>query len=645
MTVISGVPRFVLDCPITKTDFAMEAGLRRDSQRSHWYTTDVKVAARLRNFADGPLRDRLNVIAAENALKPTLSFEKGLYVFRADREMAEVARNAEFFRNPDTEHWYTSDAHYALRLFEYGDENCRVQIRTSIAAMEEMLAASHALDADIDVPAPPGRNYFPHQRAAVAYAKRVLRIGDPSLNGDAVPGCLIADAMRVGKGGTDSTKILTPRGWITFANVEVGDRVIGSDGGVHTVTGVFPQGIQDVYRVYFSDGASVLCDAEHLWHVTTAQGRYNNQAEQVLSTAEILAGPLHSSGTRRNAVHFIPMMARPAQLEGLGELPLDPYFLGAILGDGSICQGSPDFTTADEEIIFLLRSTMPPGIKISSRRDKRLTNSQTTNLRFSRVSMRQRTNPICDALKSLGLWGHRSERKFVPELYKWAPSPDREALLQGLLDTDGSTNAVGLIEFSSTSLQLREDVVFLVQSLGGTATRSDRVPFYNNRHGQRVKCLRSYRSIIVLPEGVQAFRLRRKADRWHPPTKFIPARSIKAIESAGRQNITCIRVDSPDSLYVTDDFIVTHNTASAIGVINLGGDLFKKVLIVCPAGVKLGWYRELNAWLTTKRKILIADSATSAWKFEAADISIANFDILKSLSSGRESNHATSERC
>jgi len=199
MTVIGGVPRFVLDCPITEQDFAMRSGLRRDSANHHWYTTDVKVAARLRHLAESPLRDRLDVIAAENALKPTLSFEQGVYLFRADRELADRARNAEFFRNPDTEHWYTADPHHALRLFEYADDQCRDQIRSSLAALEEMLTASHALDADIDVPAPEGRNYFPHQRAAIAYAKKVLRIGDPSLNGDAIPGVLIGDEMRVGK--------------------------------------------------------------------------------------------------------------------------------------------------------------------------------------------------------------------------------------------------------------------------------------------------------------------------------------------------------------------------------------------------------------------------------------------------------------
>src|ERR1041384_7023299 len=202
ITVIAGQPRFVLYCPITKQDFAMASGLRRDSKRCHWYTTDVKIAARLRTFAEGPLRDRLNVIAAENALVPTLRFENGSYVFRAEKELAEKARDADFFRNPDTELWQTTDPHYAARLLEYADDDCRAQIRTSLAALEEMIEASRALDAEIDIPAPAGRNYFPHQRAGVAYAKRVLRLGDPSLNGDAIPGCLIGDAMRVGKSAT-----------------------------------------------------------------------------------------------------------------------------------------------------------------------------------------------------------------------------------------------------------------------------------------------------------------------------------------------------------------------------------------------------------------------------------------------------------
>ena len=177
MTTVAGVERYVLDCPITKQDFAMESGLRRDSAAHHWFTTDVNVAARLAQFAEGPLRERLNAVAAQSTMKPTLVYDRGVYIFRAERDFSELARDAEFFRNPENGDWYTTDPHFAMRLSAYGDESCHAQIHASLAEMEAALEASRALDADIEIPAPLGRHYFPHQRAAIAYAKRVLRIG------------------------------------------------------------------------------------------------------------------------------------------------------------------------------------------------------------------------------------------------------------------------------------------------------------------------------------------------------------------------------------------------------------------------------------------------------------------------------------
>lgn len=194
-----GTERFVFECPFPKKHIAEDAGFRRDSDSFRWFTTDPAIAARLRSYATGQLRQRLNAIAAESATKPTLRFERGLYVFRGEREHTELARNADFFRDPDTGAWYTPDPQYAKQLAAYGDDSCHAQIRASLSALDEMFEASRALDADIEIPAPEGRNYFPHQRAAVAYAKRVLRIGDSSLNGDALPGMLLGDAMRVGK--------------------------------------------------------------------------------------------------------------------------------------------------------------------------------------------------------------------------------------------------------------------------------------------------------------------------------------------------------------------------------------------------------------------------------------------------------------
>lgn len=196
---ISGVQRYILDCPFDKQEFAMSAGFRRDSENRHWYTTDVKVAARLSRLAEGKLREILGAIASAVPLAPTLRFVHGRYIFRSDREHADLARNADFFRDPESGDWYTTDPLYALRLEQYADDECRDRVRAAMAELDRALEESHALDSDLEIPAPEGRNYFPHQRAAVEYARKVLRIGDPTLNGDRIRGCLVGDEMRCGK--------------------------------------------------------------------------------------------------------------------------------------------------------------------------------------------------------------------------------------------------------------------------------------------------------------------------------------------------------------------------------------------------------------------------------------------------------------
>ncbi len=197
--VQNGVTRFIVDCPFAKKHIPQEAGFRRDSDGYRWFTTDVMIAARLRAYAEGELRDRLNAILARAEQKPVLSLENGLYVFRSERSDWALARDANFFRDPNTGDWYTSDPVSAMNLAQYGDQRVHLQLRSDAAQIDARYEASRALDADIEIPAPPGRSYFPHQRAAVEYAKTVLRIGDQNLNGDWIPGMLLADAMRVGK--------------------------------------------------------------------------------------------------------------------------------------------------------------------------------------------------------------------------------------------------------------------------------------------------------------------------------------------------------------------------------------------------------------------------------------------------------------
>ena len=80
---------------------------------------------------------------------------------------------------------------------------------------------------------------------------------------------------KVGKEQPISEPVLTENGWLPMGEITVGMKVYGEDGSLHTVTGVFPQGVKDVYEVMFSDGTATRCGLEHLWTVSTTKQRAN----------------------------------------------------------------------------------------------------------------------------------------------------------------------------------------------------------------------------------------------------------------------------------------------------------------------------------------------------------------------------------
>jgi phosphate starvation-inducible PhoH-like protein len=177
-------------------------------------------------------------------------------------------------------------------------------------------------------------------------------------------------------------------------------------------------------------------------------------------------------------------------------------------------------------------------------------------------------NPVMAALRKLDLAGTRSTTKFVPEPYLQNSSAVRLAVLQGLLDSDGGPvsqrNRSCRIQYTTCSKRLSDDVAFLVRSLGGVSyvrrrRAAGRAP---GRASGRPVHHRSDAFImdIRLPAGIQPFRLQRKQARYERDGSGRPMRFIDTIEPAGEAETVCIQVAAADSLYVTEDFLVTHNT-------------------------------------------------------------------------------------
>ena len=352
--------------------------------------------------------------------------------------------------------------------------------------------------------------------------------------------------------------VLTPDGWRAIGDLRVGDLVVGSDGSPTPVLGVHPQGRKEVYRVSTQDGASTLACGEHLWTVRTPDDRSHHRPSRTLETREMI-GKLRRGHVHRfelplvDAVEFVPQ-----------EVPLAPYALGLLLGDGCLTTSTtPAFSTADPELAEALEAELP-GIEL---RQKTKVDYVLRHPAGGRGGLLV-ANPVTVALRELGLAGTRSETKFVPEQYKFNSPAVRLAMLQGLLDSDGGPvdqrGRTCRIQYTTRSPQLRDDVVFLVRSLGGVAywrcrPAEGRKPGFAN--GRPVL----YRNDafvldIRLPAGVSPFRLARKAAAYDVTGGGRPMRFIEAIEPAGEAETVCISVAAADSLYVTDDMIVTHNT-------------------------------------------------------------------------------------
>jgi phosphate starvation-inducible protein PhoH len=132
------------------------------------------------------------------------------------------------------------------------------------------------------------------------------------------------------------------------------------------------------------------------------------------------------------------------------------------------------------------------------------------------------------------------------------------------MDTDGTVGKDGTtVTFTTVSRRLSDDVKFLVESLGGKAVQKSRVTQYTH-NGEKRAGKESHRLFISMPTDIIPFRLGRKVKRFKPRSKYRPTRYIRTIERAGEKPAQCIQVESADHLYLTNNFIVTHNTLCAL---------------------------------------------------------------------------------
>lgn len=373
--------------------------------------------------------------------------------------------------------------------------------------------------------------------------------------GGVVPGELVVVGARPshGKAQPLTSKILTPTGFVSMGSLKIGMSIIGSSGMPTMVTGIFPQGEIEVYRVGFSDGTSCECCADHLWKTQTRNERRRGCEGSAKTLKEIAATITRNDSDSPN--HSIPVIAAVEYSCSNESFPIHPYALGLLLGDGSF-SSSISFNKPEKDISDRLSELLPVS-------DELIASGKRGAFRIRRKQRNNQKSDTCAAIESLGLTGKDSIEKFIPDLYSRSSIGNRLLLLQGLCDTDGHVVKEGTsIEYATSSEKMASQVVYLARGLGFIVNVSNRIPVYSS-HGERKKGSKSWRIMIRIVGNLIPVSSKKHLARLKPKS-MRHKKTIIAVDSIGKKDCQCITVNAVDRLYVTDDFIVTHN--SAIGL-------------------------------------------------------------------------------
>lgn len=323
--------------------------------------------------------------------------------------------------------------------------------------------------------------------------------------------------------------IFTPKGFIRYGDLEEGDEVYDEKGKVQKVVGLSEINYSpEAYRVTFCNGESILACAEHRWLTHTklnrkSERRYSgSQKPTIKTTREIKDSLMH--GKEYN--HSIPY-TEPLEIEER-ELLIDPYLLGCWLGDGHTHGGK--ISSKDEEILSAFRDSY--GLTHYDKYDYGIIGGFVTRLRDIGV------------LKN----------KHIPENYLLNSIDNRLALLQGLMDTDGTVvKGKGRCEFDSTVKELADGVYFLAASLGMKPTIRERENFLYGK-----KCKNSWR--VSFMATMPVFRLKRKLSLMKYTKKTLH-HTIVSVEPVESVPMRCISVSGESKLYlIGKSLIPTHNT-------------------------------------------------------------------------------------
>jgi len=353
-----------------------------------------------------------------------------------------------------------------------------------------------------------------------------------------------------GKALRHGEKVLTPQGFVNIEDIKIGDKVITPTNTVETVKNVWPQGEVEIYRITFQDSRTIDCCGEHLWKYHIAgRGNRDSKVGDTLSLKSIVDKEHSKESGERKRLPIIPL-CEPVGNTTPSDLPIHPYVLGVILGDGCLSSDNTPRVTSMDDFIFNKIENL--GYKLGSVQRKE------NNRAYARAIL-----DIYHHVKDLGLGQKKSQFKFIPEVYKNSSIEDKFELVRGLMDTDGYVDDRGHMEYSSASKHLAEGVTYVARSLGSYATMTLKKDPKYTYNGEEKIGMDSHRIYIRSPYATRMVSLPRKRERCtddYNGGKSPFGKVITNITPIGRQTSRCITVSDASGEYLTDDFTVTHNS-------------------------------------------------------------------------------------
>ena len=355
---------------------------------------------------------------------------------------------------------------------------------------------------------------------------------------------VVAKARRKGYEQPYSEPVLTPNGYVPMGSLKVGDLVMNPNGIPVRIGDIVEQGTTEIYEVEFQDGRKVRCGANHLWATCR-----NGKKFYIIRTVDYMKRKLkQGSPGKEHYPYKIPEL-NPLKFD---ERPItvDPYVLGVLLGDGCICGDQVKFSTADQFIVEELQKRLPDYLIEHKEGYTYVIKSKIKGI-----------NELNRQLKELQV-KVKSYDKFIPEDYKFSSIENRFELVRGLMDIDGSiTN--GACNFVSTSEKLIDDLTFILRSLGIRCKKSketlgkQNVDFGNDNYSD----IRSHWELIITTEE-DIFKLPRKLEKVRKNRNYnYKGIGIKSIRKTGEfEQQRCLCIDNENHLYITKDFIPTHNS-------------------------------------------------------------------------------------